>query len=59
MIIEGPVLAAALILFCHDKRIPLPAAGDKSLQCFGDQLGLVVAINPKQDEFQLAERLPR
>lgn len=50
LVIEGPALAAALILFCHDRRIPLPASADKSLQRFGEQVGLVVAINPKPEE---------
>lgn len=59
VIVEGPTLAAALILFCHDKRIPLPASGGKSLQCFGDQLGLVVTVNPKQDELPPIGRLAR
>jgi hypothetical protein len=48
--VEGPVLAAALILFCHDRRIPLPASADKALQRYGEQVGLVVTINSKQEE---------
>jgi hypothetical protein len=52
VVVEGPVLAASLILFCHDRRIPLPASADKALQRFGEQLGLIVTINRpvKQDE---------
>lgn len=56
VVVEGPALAAALILFCHDRRIPLPATADKSLQRFGEQVGLVVTINPKQDEMPVLER---
>jgi len=57
VVVEGPALAAALILFCHDKRIPLPAASDKTLQRFGDQVGLIITINPRQDELPPVERL--
>jgi hypothetical protein len=35
VVIEGPTFAAALILYCRDRRIPLPANADKSLQLFG------------------------
>jgi hypothetical protein len=47
ILIEGPTLAAALILFCRDRKIPLPASADKSLQRFGDQIGLVTTYNPR------------
>lgn len=50
VVIEGPALAAALILHCRDRRIPLPATAEKSLQRFGEQLCLVATINPKQGE---------
>ena len=50
MIAEGPALAAALILYCRDRGIPLPARADKSLQLFGEQICLVATINPKQDD---------
>ena len=36
VVVEGPVLAAALILFCRNEHIPLPARAEKSLQIFGD-----------------------
>ena len=49
LVIEGPALAAALILHCRDRRIPLPANADKSLQRFGEQVCLIATINPKQD----------
>ena len=35
VVIEGPALAAALILFCRSHRIPMPATADKSLQRIG------------------------
>ena len=49
VVVEGPALAAALILFCPDKGIPLPASAGKALQRFGDQVGLVVTVSPKPD----------
>ena len=57
VVVEGPTLAAALILHCRDRRIPLPAAADKSLQQFGEQVCLVAKINPKQDELPSTEEL--
>ena len=42
VVIEGPALAAALILHCRDRRIPLPTNAKKSLRRVGDQVGLVV-----------------
>jgi len=47
--IEGPALAAALILYCRDRRIPLPSGAEKALQRFGDLLALVVTRNPRQE----------
>lgn len=57
LVIEGPALAAALILHCRDRRIPLPATGDKSLQRYGEQVCLVVTINPELDEMPAADQL--
>jgi hypothetical protein len=42
VVIDGPALAAALILHCRDRRIPLPANAKKSLRRVGEQVGLVV-----------------
>lgn len=57
LVIEGPALAAALILHCRDRRIPLPATADKFLQRFGEQVCLVVTINPKLEELPAADQL--
>ena len=46
VMVEGPALAAALILFCRERHIPLPAKAEKSLQRFGEQVGLVVTVGP-------------
>lgn len=48
VVIEAPVLAAALILHCRDRRIPLPAGAEKSLTRFGEQVCLVASINIKR-----------
>ena len=57
IVIEGPSLAAALILYCRDRRIPLPAGADKSLQAFGEKVCLIATINPKQEEMPEQLRL--
>ena len=57
IVIDSPILAAALILYCRDRRIPLPATADKSLQQFGDQVCLMATINPKQDTVTASIRL--
>jgi hypothetical protein len=35
----------ALVLYCNAHNIPLPAAGIKSLQRFGDSLLLIITVN--------------
>lgn len=50
VIIQGPALAAALILYCRDHKIPLAASAGKSLRLFGNQVCLVTTINPRQDK---------
>jgi hypothetical protein len=57
IVIEGPSLAAALILYCRDRRIPLPAGADKSLQRVGEKVCLIATINPNQDELPEQLRL--
>ena len=50
MVIESHVLAAALILYCRDRRIPLPVIAEKSLQRFGEQVCLIAIIRSKTDK---------
>jgi hypothetical protein len=45
-IIPGPALAAALILYCRDHKIPLAASASKSLQLYGNQVCLITTIHP-------------
>ncbi len=44
---EGEI-AAALVLYCVNQGIPLPAKSTKVLQLFGDTLILQLAINAKK-----------
>src|SRR3954447_100268 len=46
-VFEGATLAAALILDCKERPIPLPATADKTLECFGDHVCLVASFNPR------------
>jgi hypothetical protein len=53
LLITGPELAAALILHCHQLRIPMPAKAEKSLQVFGNRVCLVATIVKKPEETDL------
>jgi hypothetical protein len=42
---QGPELAAALVMFCIERKIPLPASGArKTLRMIDGQLGLEVSM---------------
>lgn len=44
--LQGTELGAAMIMFCLNEHIPLPASNNsKRLQLFGESLGLVIHIN--------------
>jgi hypothetical protein len=43
--VGGPEITDALILYCGAHHIPLPSAGIKTLQRFGDNLLLIVTLN--------------
>jgi hypothetical protein len=46
VVFQGAELAAALVMFCIERKIPLPAArAKKTLRVFDKQLGLEVAID--------------
>ncbi|MFM2042041.1 MAG: hypothetical protein RLY86_617 [Pseudomonadota bacterium] len=47
--IEHQVLAAALIFFCIQNRIPLPTKAAKELTLMGEKIALVVTKSPVQD----------
>ena len=46
--LAAPDLVSALILYCKDKRIPIPAGGYKSLEIVGDELGLLTTLRVPQ-----------
>lgn len=46
LVVETPALAAALIYYCRNLRIPLPASIEKSLHLVNGQVVLVLRINP-------------
>ena len=44
-VFEAPTITAALINYCRDRKIPLPAKAEKSVRQFGEQVGLVTTYN--------------
>ena len=57
VVVEGSNLAAALILYCRERQVPLPASAHKSLQCFGEQVGLVATLNTRMEMSQQILRI--
>jgi len=45
-------IAAALILFCMDYRIPIPKIATKELQALGEELLLVIKLNHGSEELE-------
>jgi hypothetical protein len=50
IVVTGAELAAAMILYCGDRKIPLPISGSKTLEKLGDGLALIVTLNTKGQE---------
>jgi hypothetical protein len=50
-------LAAALIAFCNEKRIPLARRAEKRLAMLGDNLALLVSLNLPPESIDELERL--
>jgi glycine cleavage system regulatory protein len=50
-------LAAALIAFCNEKRVPLPRCAEKRLVMLGDELALLVSLNLPPESVDELERL--
>ena len=44
-VFDAPTITAALINYCRDRKIPLPANAEKSLRQFGEQVGLITTYN--------------
>jgi hypothetical protein len=57
LVFDASTIAAALIHYCRDRRIPLPANAAKSLQRFGEQVGLITTYNMRQGSASLAEQV--
>jgi hypothetical protein len=45
---DTDVVGAALILFCINRKIPLPATAQKKVQRIGDSIGLVMRQDSKR-----------
>ena len=45
--LAGEAVAAALILFCINRKIPLPAKAQKKVQRIGDSIGLTIRQDSK------------
>ena len=52
-------ITEALVMYCGVHNVPLPAAGAKSLQRFGDSLLLIVALNVTGAGWPLSAGLAR
>ena len=53
IVFEGEELAAALIMYCIDRKIPLPATGvSKTIQLFGDNIALQILKNIPQEQME-------
>jgi len=48
--LDGDELMAALIAFCDGQGIALPRGGEKSLQRFGEQIGMVITLDDGMQE---------
>jgi hypothetical protein len=56
-VFDAPTLAAALIHYCRDRKIPLPVNAEKSVQQFGEQVGLITTYNVRPDTAPIAQHL--
>ena len=45
MVLSEPEVAAALVAYCMNRRIPLPVASDKMLHLINDSLTLMITMN--------------
>jgi DNA-binding LacI/PurR family transcriptional regulator len=46
----GSQLAAALLVYCKHRNIPVPARADKAVQRFGSKIGLVMSTNTQGEK---------
>ena len=59
VVTEGVQLAASLILFCRERRVPLPSDSHKALRKMDDWLALVVTRNPRQEKLPQVDLVPQ
>jgi hypothetical protein len=57
VVVEEADLTAALILACRTLKIPLPSKSGKTVQAFGEQIGLVFTMAAPKLELGPNERL--
>ncbi len=43
-------MRAALVSYCIDKKVPMPAKADKDLQVFGKRIGMLISLNLTESE---------
>ena len=55
----GAELADALYAYCNAHMIPLPRAGTKGLQCFGQNVLLIITLNLQGSGWPLSAGLSR
>lgn len=56
LLVRRDELAAALIMYCIDRKIPMPVKSTKFLQLFGGSLGLVITKNAQSETIGKADR---
>ena len=50
--LRAPYLAAAMLRFCFDNKIPIPRIADKSVEVLGSSLALSISINANTTAFE-------
>jgi len=53
IVIDESTLAAALILYCRKKRIPLPACAEKHLRLIDGKVSLLLTNNPEGNDITI------
>lgn len=56
IVIDESTLAAALILYCRKKRIPLPAGAEKHLRLIDGKVSLLLTNNPEGNDITIITR---
>ena len=56
IVVDESTLAAALILYCRKKRIPLPASVEKHLRLIDGKVSLLLTNNPEGNDITFITR---